>query len=336
MIYVCSLKNDQKAFEEGKIILGSIVEVYKVIPSKETQEIIIKDDFLEKYFTPQEFASFATECRKINRFLEITYNPKYSLAASVKNQLPAQRKLGNMNLELWEMKNLREREQLEHSKTKKKLARVSAELDAMVCEMACRFGRAADVDKYAGIEVTDCSYHKILYIKEITRVHYVDTLLYYLQEIIKWVKMRQTRLLVIEAAYGEGRAALYDNCKAYNELPNEDILDDNIFIAGFHPGIIKNILKNPEKAEYLIVLDRSGFESAFITGNKVELLYTASEAADVQDHEAQKPLISYGPPHLYIPFIKNFKELDSEEQANKYYSMEITKRILELLEEMSS
>lgn len=338
MIYVCSLKDDKKASSEGKVVLKTIEEAYKVIPHKETREIIMKDKFVERYFTPSGFASFVRECSRINKFLEIIYNPKYSLHSDdkVKNldeiEDSQQSKLSNMHLELWETKCLWEQELEEHNKTRNKLAKVSAELDAMISSINYKFGRAANVEKYSGINISACNYRKILYIKEITRVHYVDTLLYYLQEIIKSVQLKQARLMVIEAAYSGSRIALYPRCKPYSGLTGWEVLDGNIYIAGFQADVVESVLKNSSNSEYLIILDRSGYENMHVMGKSVESLYTVSDLEDVKFNVSLSRLISYSNKTLHIPFIKNFNELASEDRADKYYSMEITKAILEMLE----
>ena len=53
------------------------------------------------------------------------------------------------------------------------------------------------------------NYDKVIYIKEITRVQYIDTLVYYLKEILRVLYSMPTRLVVIESYYGSGCPRLY-------------------------------------------------------------------------------------------------------------------------------
>lgn len=334
MIYVCSLNDGHTASSEGARILKTIEDVYQIILNRETREIIMEDEFIEKHFTPSGFTSFVKECKRINKFLDVIYNPQYTSCfndgvKNLKKVEDAGSKLSNMLLELSEARYLREQEIRGHDITRNKLAKAAAELEEMLSGIN---GIAVGMEKFPGVWVSSNSYKKILYVKEITRVHFVDTLLYYLQEIIKNVQAVQTRFMVIEPPYADCRIALYPRCKSYCDLTNGDAVGQDVFMAGFQAYLMEDVLNNPSKAAYLIILDRSGYEDVYVNGNGVETLYTVSDLEDVKFNVLLNRLISYSPQTLHIPFIKDFSELMSEDKVHKYYSMNITKVILELLE----
>jgi hypothetical protein len=164
-------------------------------------------------------------------------------------------------------------------------------------------------------------------------VHYVDTLIYYVLEILKTLYGVPTRFVVIESAFAYERASLYPTCVRHTELTFRDVVDSNIYMAGFHPNLMESILKNPSNAEYLIVLDRSGFDRPYLRGENVEGLVTVSDMNDLGEGLVNRNrIISYSNTTLHVPFIKEFNNLSMEEKIGKYSSMQATKDIINLLE----
>ena len=91
-------------------------------------------------------------------------------------------------------------------------------------------------------------------------------------------------------------------------------------------------MKNPSNVEYLIVLDRCGFEVPHILGDGVEYVYTMSDLEDNFDRLDPRRIISYSHSTLYIPHIEGFNELSVEDRMVRYSSMKIIKHLIELLE----
>jgi hypothetical protein len=104
-------------------------------------------------------------------------------------------------------------------------------------------------------------------------------------------------------------------------------------MAGFQANIVESVLSNSSNAEYLIILDRSGYEDMYVTGNDIETLYTVSDIEDVNFNIPLNHLISYSLQTLRIPYIMNFDELTPEDRIAKYYSMDITRVILSYLKD---
>ena len=190
-----------------------------------------------------------------------------------------------------------------------------------------------DIDPSQFIQIEGKSrFTRILYIKERTRVRYVDTLLYYLKEILKTLYGVPAREVVIGPYYSYGGIKLYPGLQPSFDLSYSQLYQSDIYMPGFQPGVMSDILKNPSNVEYLIVLDRCGFEVPHILGDGVEYVYTMSDLEDNFDRLDPRRIISYSHSTLYIPHIEGFNELSVEDRMVRYSSMKIIKHLIELLE----
>ena len=190
----------------------------------------------------------------------------------------------------------------------------------------------AGVDKNRLFEVDQNSYDKILYIKEITRVQYVDTLVYYLKEILKTLYAMPTRILVIESYYADGKISQYPNLTPHHNLIERDVIRGDILMLGVQPNILQDVLKNSSNISILIVLDRAGYSVPHISGPNVEVLYTVSDIKDAPVEIPLGRLISYDESTQFIKYIKDFDKMDTSARISAYSSMGIVKNIVELLE----
>ena len=111
-----------------------------------------------------------------------------------------------------------------------------------------------------------------------------------------------------------------------------DTYKEDIFCAGFSEPLVADILKNPNKQPFLIVLDRSAWDKPFIRGNGVDVYYTVSDIKDMEVFNQFDHIISYNENTLSIPFIDNFDSLDMQERISKYSSMDIMKKTINLME----
>lgn len=175
------------------------------------------------------------------------------------------------------------------------------------------------------------SYDKVIYIKEITRIQYMDTLIDSLQEILKLLFNIPTRVLVIEGYYATGKVSLYPKLKPHYSLTEKDVLMNDILMLGYQPKIFKDIMRNPSNISILIILDRGGYYSPHLFGDNVEYLFTASDPSDVKSDVPMSRIISYKEDTLFIPHIKGFEKLSPNEKVQKYSSLKIIKQIVSLL-----
>lgn len=188
------------------------------------------------------------------------------------------------------------------------------------------------VDKNKLFEVDQNNYDKILYIKELSRVQYTDTLVYYLKEILKTLYAMPTRILVIEGYYAAGKISQYPNLTPHHNVLERDVIKGDILMLGMQPKMMEDILKNSSNISILIVLDRAGYAVPHIKGNNVELMYTASDIKDVPENIPLGRVISYSDKTQFIKYIKDFDDLDMSARISAYSSMQIVKNIITMLE----
>lgn len=176
------------------------------------------------------------------------------------------------------------------------------------------------------------NYDKVIYIKEITRVQYIDTFVRSLQEILKLVYNMPARVVVIEGYYANGKVKQYPELKPHYRLTERDVLQGDILMLGYQPKLFNDIMRNPSNISIMIVLDRGGYESPHLFGDNVEYLFTASDLEDVDESIPRSRIISYKQDTLFIPYIKKFNELSTSEKVQKYSSLKIMKQLMGLIE----
>lgn len=371
MIYLASLDEGIEDKLNRYVILHTREQVSEVvIDNQHSNTIIFRKDFISKYFTPSGFDEFRQGLRKINpnliirleedldmvnfdsviqkinmtQTLEellmlISHYPKEvfdtvkKLAQGVEDQrdkfleFSAQiSELQNRNLSLTDEKDELERELSLQQLTDES---IKSRLNILISRINYQYGVNYNIDKT--FVVDENSFDKIIYIKEVTRVQYVDTFIYYLKEILKIVYGMPTRLVVIESYYADSKPPLYPGLKPHYELTHEDILSGDILMMGMQSKTMSDILKNASNISFLIVLDRAGYSEPHITGNNVEYLFTVSDMKDIPESIDKTRIISYQADTLNIPFIDRFNELDTSNQMSLYSSFPITKSIIDLL-----
>lgn len=372
MIYEASLTYDNSVIIRGNGIINTPQDLYTAIISKDITELIIHRDFAEAFFTPSGLSELKSNIERVNPRCTVTIDAEtrdfntraikalssYSSVEEVIYQLQAHPKelMGVIKLlcsnymhtytETLVANNKVSSLQLQNSELQRKLsdieddfrrllnekATVDAKLNMLVGRINYSYEKDIDSTQFLQIEERN-RYSKILYIKERTRVRYVDTLLYYLQEILKTLYNMPARLVVIGPYYSYGGIKLYPGLQPSYDLSYAQLFSSDIYMPGFQPTVMGDILKNPSNVEYLIVLDRGGFDVPHILGDHVEYMYTMSDVVDNYDGIDNKRIISYSHDTLYIPYIEWFETLSTEEKMRKYSSMEIMHHLVELLEQ---
>lgn len=369
---MCLLNNTHIELVKGKGIIRTLDDLYRIIIDLETRAITVKNDFFDKNFTSTGFQEFCTEALKINKYLEFRFDTKYvsSYDSRVKQLvtlrdpeelisyimhnkekafevvkhiseyylgeytevLNADSKLSTVQLELLDAESELVKYKGKYDKMLDKYEGTVEKLDTLIKRINFQYERDINPDVSDAIKITEPLYKKILYVKEITRVHYVDTMLTQLQEVLKTIHELPTRMVIIEAPYAYSRIDLYPGMKAHTDLTYSDVFSSDIFMAGFQKKIMDSVLNNPSKLEYLIILDRSGSKHPYIYGDNVEVLHTVSDMADIKTTTANTRLITYRSDTLHIPFNENYKDLSPQEAVTYYSSLDIVKAIVKLLE----
>lgn len=369
---VATLSNFSEHIIQGKQVVKDIEALYQILINPDMRNLEIKDDFYDKYFTATSLQAFKESANKINVTLQIkterSYETQYHRKALelgklntieevvdfflyngsegvqlLKNlctqyskgyneALKASNKLSTVHLELLEAQNKVHNAETAVERVTERMTESQRKLDTLIKRINYSYEKNISIDKFDGIEVTTPAYRKILYIKEITRVHYTDTFIYYLSEILKSLYSMPTRLLVMEAPYAYKRDYLYPYCKPHTNLTHKDVYLSDIFMPGFQQKIVEDVLVNASGLEYLVVLDRTGSDEIHIKGKSVEVLLTVSDLKDLNVDTHLSRVISYSDKTLAIPYIDDFNRLSPEKKIGEYSSMDITKSIIQLLE----
>lgn len=188
-------------------------------------------------------------------------------------------------------------------------------------------------DNLNGFNIEMNRYTKILYIKELTRVHFVDSLLYYTQLVLNTLNEQPTRFCVIEKEYTYSSAKMYPHHLTHTGINYTELKSADLCLVGYRKEILHSILQNPSNAKYLILLDRSGHDFLAVRGDRVRTLYTLSDTKDNKYYNVPADItISYNTDNFYIPVIPGFDEMSDAEKIGAYTSLEITKALVAAIE----
>lgn len=372
MMYLASLVEETKDKVDGYKFIHTKSELDKiVVDNLSSNKVVIRQDFAHEYFTPTGLMEYIDNVRKINYniVIELDTNEEVLTRNAMIEKIAECRNLSEIIMlqgahEKEFMDTLRYLIDRNNSDFKQMLAysnqvsRLQAIVEGLQAEIEekeytiqlesanklsyqskfhalisrINYQYNAGVDKNKLFQVDKNSYDKILYIKEISRVQYTDTLVYYLKEIMKTLYAMPTRILVIEGYYAEGKIPLYPNLVPHHNLIERDVIKGDVLMLGMQPNIMQDILKNSSNISILIILDRGGYSVPHVTGPNVEMLYTVSDLKDVPEGVPLGRVISYENTTQFIKYIKDFDKMDTSARISEYSSMSIVKNIIALLE----
>lgn len=372
MIYLASLTEEMSDKVQGYYPIKTKEELDIIVcNNKQNNTVIIRRDFANMYFTPSGLQSYIdnvklfnrnidikldekslvmTMPRMIGKLAEITDAEEYSdlLCTYPKEYLDAmkfllrdesmhQKELLNASGDVSRLQAIideyaKEKKDLEHKLNVEQENKfyVQTKLSTLINRINYQYN--ADVDEKSMFVINGHKYDKVLYFKEITRVQYMDSFIYYLKEILKVLYGMPARALVIEGYYASGKERLYPGYVPHHKLTEEDVLSNDILMLGMQPKLMHDILQNPSNISILIVLDRAGFISPHIKGKNIEYFYTASDRADIPGNVPNSRIISYNDETLFIPLVKGFSEMDDGQRISKYSSFDIVKNVVSLIE----
>lgn len=372
MIYLASLVEETDDKLEGCTIIKTKAELNRVVAdNRAANRVKIRRGFAQEFFTPSGLLAFVENAKALNRNLVIEldeaseiltlerFKEKLRLARSTDELIslaamyPKEFKdtvavLARSDLdvqgELLAASNRvsrlqatveaqrREMEELKHSvelEQKNKYAATSR-LESLIKRINYQYG--VGVDERRLFELSGNRFDKIVYVKEYSRVQYMDSFLYYLKEILKILYSMPTRMLVIESFYGSLYPRMYPGLVPHFKLKERDVIAGDILMLGIQPHLMEDILKNSSNVSILIVLDRGGYQAPHLHGGNVTYFYSASDVGDLPEGIPNSRIISYSEDTLFIPLIKGFEKMDSSERVSRYSSMEITKHVIKIIE----
>lgn len=372
MIYVATLSNPNREYIKKREVVSDINELYVAIASKDCTQLILRDDFVRLNFTPSGVILFINEVKdkfpKIIIETELDYEnevksnmkmiPLFSDPedlinyvvghreealqlvqnlikehnSSISESVVANNKISTMQLQLSELIHEKEIEVSRREHATNMLSITQSKLDTLVSRINYSYNKDINPDKMLGMDLKHSNFKKILYVKEITRVHFTDTFLYYLQEELKALYHVPVRFVVIEARDAYDISYQYERCKDHLNLTFKDIVYNDIFMAGYQQHIMEDVLENTANYNYLIILDRSKGFKPYVRGKNVETYYTVSDLKDFRNYSELDKIISYNKDTLHITHIEGFDAMSSDEKIRSYSSLNIMKKTINLLE----
>ena len=372
MKYVALDKVDNDILIRGDLCITNLKELYTALIDKDTEEIELRKSFTDKFFTYTSLCDFVENSATIAPTVRVwvpdtvhdntlsvvrelktyttpseliyalEYNPNrvistiQSLCKSYLDNhmeaVEANNKIANMLVQIDTLQKQTEDDAVEYDKLLNAYNETASRLHALVNRVNFKYEKTVKEDEM--FVCKENKYNHILYVKELTRVHYTDSLLYYLSEILKTIYGAPVRTVVIEPYYSYGCETRYPGFTPHWQLSYKDVYSGNILMAGFQPKLMKDILQNSNHVHYLIVLDRGGYRVPHIENRNVSVMYTVSDIKDAPEDANPLDVISYTEGTQYIPYIEGFEDLSVEERMTKYSSMKVIKRMIDLLEEV--
>ena len=374
MKYICTKEFNSEHTLNGYTCITEIEELHRAIVDRNATEITFEDSFVDTFYTPSSFEELVNEISKINPSLQLKFETpeRIIMPAQVKrltkidtadelflmlNSQPekvldiikflgrkylevneetliANSKLASMQLKVSSLtKQVRENEEQIDKLVRTEL-HSSTRLEVLVNRINNKYNGNINPDEMFDVEGN--SFDKVLYLKEITRLRFTDTLVYYLQEILRSLYSMKCRLVVMEPFNAHDKYVEYPNLVPTWSCSKLDIVSSDIFMAGIQSLTMSDILKNASNIKYLIILDRTGDTKVHVTGSNVEPLYMLSSYEDKSLYQQipEDRIISYSADSLNIPYIPEFDEMPSEKKMGVYSSLPIMKTLIEMLERM--
>lgn len=372
MRYICTKEFNSEHTLNGYTCITEIEELHRAIVDRNATEITFEDSFVDTFYTPSSFEELVNEISKVNPSLQLKFETpeRIIMPAQVKrltkidtadelflmlNSQPekvldiikflgrkylevneetliANSKLASMQLKVSSLtKQVRENEEQIDKLVRTEL-HSSTRLEVLVNRINNKYNGNINPDEMFDVESN--SFDKVLYLKEITRLRFTDTLVYYLQEILRSLYSMKCRLVVMEPFNAHDKYVEYPNLVPTWSCSKLDIVSSDIFMAGIQSLTMSDILKNASNIKYLIILDRTGDTKVHVTGSNVEPLYMLSSYEDKKLYPQipEDRIISYNADSLNIPYIPEFDEMPSEKKMGVYSSLPIMKTLIEMLE----
>lgn len=372
MRYVALTEIDNDIIIHGDSCCTTLHELYTALTETNTTEIEIRKDFAEAYFTYSALCDFVeysaalfpnirihvedtiydTAIKEVKELMSyhtpeefvyaIEQNPSRVISTiqmlgkeftkAHDDVAIANNKLATMLVQIEDLTQRLQYANKDYATLAQKHNDTESRLHVLVERVNYRYEKTVNPDEL--FVAKHNAYNHVLYLKEISRVHFTDTLIYYLKEILKTLYNVPVRFVVIEPYYAYQRISMYPACKPHWKLTYQDVYSNDIFMAGYQPKVMNDILQDPNHVNYLIVLDRGGYGYPHIDCGNVSTVYLASDLKDVPENISKHNIISYNDDTLFIPYIEDFNKLSPEDKIQKYSSMNVTKSLIKYLEEV--
>lgn len=355
----------------GYTLIHSLDDVFKVLlDTKQGHKLIMGEDAVNEYFTPESYLSFIKNAKRINPIITITSSSnikstedfilsKIAMASKPQDVFDI---IGGHPREAYiVLKGLAEKVQ--------KAVNDSLIISNRISEMQHKIVGLEEEKEYMNNQLSDAlqaknyfqrmfemlrnrmqhkflkpihedslnfcisnSYDRVIYIKEISHLSRTYSLIEALQQIILMLYQTPCRICVIEPYGASLRNYQYPKLKPDTELTTKDIMSADILMVGYHPRIMEGIMHNTVGSSFCIVYDRDGSNIEHIQGSNVTTYYTTSNPEEVEMFGLPKRRTITVPTQgcLSIDDIPNYMSKTSSEKLTAYSGMKIVQEILKV------
>ena len=177
---------------------------------------------------------------------------------------------------------------------------------------------------------TSNSYDRVIYIKEISHLPRTYSLVEALQQIILMLYQTPCRVCVIEPYGASLRGYQYPKLKLDTDLTTKDIMSSDILMVGYHPRIMEGIMHNATGSSFAIVYDRDGSNIEHIQGSNVTTYYVTNNPEEIDLFCLPRKRVITLPGHgaLHIDTISDYANKTPSERLTAYSGMRIVTDIL--------
>ena len=372
MKYIAMLKEDNREILNGNQCVTSLKDLYRVILYPECNELYLRKEFTDTYFTYRGVCDFIQSVQQMfGSSLKIEaedelFTSKDDAARTLMGIDSVEEFIYDLTRSPDRVMNaIRDmckyyfKTQVDSSVASNKLATMyrnvqslQRDLDMSVVQHNMLMAHNNDLRQklevlsnrvnytYKRVTDTDTMFHleenmfiKVLYIKEHQYVKYTNSLVYYLSEILKTLYSEPVRTVIIDPYYSYQESAVQNpNFAPHWDLTYSDVSSGNIVMAGFQPHLMEDILKNASHIHYLIILDRSGCNQQFVDGYNVET-YHVGPAKYCPIGTEPNRIISDSDDTLSVPYVPDYTDLTPNERIQTWSDFDVVTQMIDTIEE---
>lgn len=354
---------------ESYTLLHSLDEVFNVLlDTAESHVLIMGEDAVNYYFTPESYLAFIKNARNINPIITIRSEVEYTstedmivkkislaqkpqdifdiigghpkeafttlkslstkIQAAVNESLIVSNRISEMHHQITSLKGEKENLQVQLAEAQKSKNYYHRMFEMLRNRVQHKFLKPLHEDTLNFCTSND--YDKVIYIKEISHVPKVYSMIEAIQKIILMLYQTPCRLCVIEPYGASLRSYQYPNLKLDTELTTKDILSADILMLGYHPRIMEGIMHNASGSSFIIVYDRDGSDVEHIHGSNVSTFYVSGSDAEIEAFGLPKrrTISNEEVGALYIDNVPDYNKKTASEKLATYSSMKVVSEII--------
>lgn len=339
-----------------------------LLDTSEGHKLIMGEDAVNEYFTPESYLSFIKNAKRINPIISIVSSSnikstedfiitKISMASkprdifdiigghpreayitlkglaekvqrSVTESLVISNRISEMQHKIVGLEEEKEHLELQLHEAQQAKNYFQRMFEMLRNRMQHKFLKRIEEDS-----LNFClsnNYDRVIYIKEISHLPRTYSLIEALQQIILMLYQTPCRICVIEPYGASLRNYQYPKLKPDTELTTKDIISSDILMVGYHPRVMEGIMHNAVGSSFCIVYDRDGSNIEHVQGSNVTTYYTTSNAEEIDMFglPRRRTISIPSAGGLYIDDISDYEKKTSSERLTAYSGMKVVQEIL--------